>query len=131
MGNTIQDTPGIHTKEAYVKAHAAATTTENNPIFVAPFACTIIGVTIIPQDDVTGADTDSTNLNIFKQATTPVEIGNYDLEEGNDLEAMTPYDFDVTETALNEDGVLYLQHEKVGDGLLVPELKAQVHFKAR
>jgi len=130
MPISVHDLSGTHTKECYVVAHAAATATENHPIFTAPFSCKVTNVKVIAATAVTGQGTNTTHLNIFKQATTPVEIGNYDLTAGNNLAAMTVKDIDVTDTAFAEDDVLYLQHQKVGNGLAVPELLVQVEFQA-
>jgi hypothetical protein len=132
----LDDLPGDQTQTVYLPTHAAATATENYPIFSAPFDCTIQSVIITPALAVTGVDTNYTNINLINRGTagtTTTELANYDLELGNDLAIMDEYSLYAPATALSvSDGnVLAIQFEKVGTGLLVPALIVQTTYRAR
>ena len=126
--------PGKHSCETVVPSHAAATATEDTAIFYAPFACKVTAVRLVPGAAVTGANTNTTHLNLINRGADgsgTTELANYDLTSGNDL---TAYDNKNLYTpasglAVVAGGVLTLQEEKVGTGLLVPSLLAIVEFE--
>ncbi len=109
---------------ATVPAHLAATATERTPLYVDVVARTITKVEVLPSTAVSGADTNTTHLNLAEGDT---EVDAYDLTSGNDLTAHTEYDFGLTAFVLEAGNVLNLQHEKVGNGLLVPALILKVY----
>lgn len=126
--------PGKHTCETVVPGHAAATATEDFPVFYAPFACRVTAVRIVPGAAVTGANTNTTHLNLINRAADgagTTEIANRDLTSGNDLTAFDNYNLyaPATPLAVVAGGVLSLQYEKVGTGLLVPGLFVIVEFE--
>lgn len=109
--------PGIMTAQLRSKAHAAATATETILTWIAPQDCRLMGVHFYPDSAVTGADTNTTHLNVLDGAT---EIDNYDLTSGNDI-AVTGYTFSTTLARdLSEGDRVIVQAEKVGTGLDVP-----------
>lgn len=130
MGKTrFSDIPGPIPFIARIPSHAAATATEEWPVFRAPFACTLKKLDIVPQAAVTGDNTNRTNFNILNKGASgsgTTEVGNLDLALGTNLTA-----FDSTNLPLNatyvsgvvlaEGDVVTIQHEKVGTGVLVPE----------
>lgn len=105
-------------------AHAAATVTEVIAAWAAPYACRIKAVGFIPAAAVTGANTNTTHLNVINKGAAgsgTTEIGNYDLTSGNNLAATDVYWIATgLTTAMAEDDVLALTAEKVGTGLDVP-----------
>ena len=80
-----------------VPAHAAADLTADHPIFRAPCACRIVSVTIVPGATITGANTNSANLNLksWTDATTPVatELANRDYLSATNEVAMKARSF--------------------------------------
>lgn len=109
--------------------HSAATATEMNPIFVAPFDCKILAIYIAPITAVTGANTNTTHLNIH--APGAVEIANLDLTSGNNLTADTINEIAITTaTSLDKGDLLEIQFEKVGNGLDIPKSIICVEYQA-
>lgn len=128
---------GVHKSLVKVVSHAAATATEQWPIFMAPFPCLVTAVKVVAQAAVTGADTNTTHLNIINKGSAgagTTEIANRDLVLGTDLVGFGDTSIALTGTTaqktLAEGDVLTLQHEKVGTGLLVPELLVEVSYRA-
>lgn len=126
--------PGKHSCEVVVPAHAAATATEQAPVFYAPFACKVTAVRVVAGAAVTGANTNTTHLNLHNRGTDgsgTTEIANYDLTSGNNLTAYDNYNLyaPASGLAVAAGGVLSLQHEKVGTGLDVPALCVVVEFE--
>jgi hypothetical protein len=121
----IYDVPGSHFRSGFVPAVAAAAVTETHPIFQAPVKCKGVKVHLLPRAGVTGDNTNRKNLNVKKG---PTEIGNLDLVTGVNLAALTRRTITLTQTALDEGGVLSLEYEKVGTGMDVPDLDVEVEF---
>lgn len=140
MGATaFAGTPGPIPHSANVIGHAAATATEKHPIFRAPFACKVTKIDAVAQAAVTGADTNTTHLNIINAGAAgagTTEVGNLDLTSGTDMAALDSTNIPLNATYLTagvtlaEGDVLVLQHEKVGNGLLVPQLLVYIEYKA-
>jgi len=132
----LEDIPGYHTANAYLPSHAAATATEGYPIFTAPFRCEITSILIVPAAAVTGADSNSTYLNLINRGTAgsgTTEIGSYDLTTGNNLATSDEKVLyaPATPLAVSDGNVLAFIFEKHGSGLLVPALLVQVTFRSR
>lgn len=135
--NAQRGLAGIHSRVHVTPSHLAATATEEYPVFVAPFPCLITGLAIIPQAAVTGADTNTTHLNVKNKGSAgsgTTEIANKDLVSGTNLAAFDLNTITLTGTTaqktLAEGDVLSLEFEKVGTGLLVPSGMLQVSFEA-
>lgn len=135
--NRWSEIPGPIPYTTKVVAHAAATATEQWPIFRAPVACTVKKVTVVPQAAATGDNTNTTNLNIINKGSAgagTTEIGNLDPVTGVNLVAFddTNIPFNATYlvpgVTLAEGDTLTLQHEKVGTGLLIPELLVHIEY---
>lgn len=126
---------GTQESQGFVPSVLAATATEVHPIFVAPFACTIPtdGVNFVPQAAVTGDNTDSKNLNIQNRGSAgagTTEVGHLDLVTGTNLVAFDSKNIPLTAAVTLAAGdVLAVQVEKVGNGVLLPNLHFVVSYK--
>jgi hypothetical protein len=105
-------------------AHAAATATEDIALIAFGFACRLLEAYYVPTVAVTGADTNSTNLNVINRGTNgggTTELGNKDYATGVNMTAKTPNAI-VTglTTAITDGTVIALNAEKVGTGLDIP-----------
>lgn len=126
---------GTQESTAFVPSILAATATEVHPIFRAPFACIIPtdGVNVVPQADVTGDDTNTKYLNIQNRGsagTGTTEIGHLDLATGVDLVDFDSKNIPLTAAVTLAAGdVLAVQVEKVGTGVLLPNLHFVITYK--
>jgi hypothetical protein len=133
----VKDLIGSHVAHMLVPSVAAADATELHPIFIAPIKCVVLGVQIVPQAAVTGDNTDTKNLNILNagaDGSGSTEVANLDLVTGTDLVANDAEDIPLNTTyddgvELAEGDVLALQVEKVGNGVLLPDLLVEVKFR--
>lgn len=124
---SVRDIPTGHKAQCRVPAHAAATATESYPIFSAPFDCVVTAVKINPITAVSGANTNTTHLNIDSASA---EIANLDLTSGNDLTANTDNTIGSSlTTSLTEGANLELEFEKVGTGLAIPAALVVVEYR--
>ncbi len=111
----------------FVAAVAAATATQQDPIFIAPCACKVTAVSVVPQAASTGDNTNTKNLNIVNKGASgagTTEVGNLDLVSGTDLVAFDEKAIPLNATytngvSLSEGDVLSLQTEKFGTGVAV------------
>jgi len=129
----LYDISGEHVAEVVIPAHATGAS-EIYPIFYANGAETKVkSVLIIPSADVTGANTNTTHINLFDRdadGNGTTEIGNYDLTLGNDLDAYDAYELyaPATKLSLSAGEVLSIQLEEVGTGLALPTLLVIVRY---
>ena len=130
MTTSIHDVPGTQTVTTRVPAHAAGDATASHLVFVAPFTCRVRAVQVTASAGVTGANTNTFNLNVIRRPGT-TELGNRDFTSGTNLAAFTPTDVyrPATPPILEAGQVLDLQRELVGTGLATPELLATVEFE--
>ena len=107
------------------------------PIFHAPGGAPegveISAVRLIPAAGVTGANTNTTHLNLQNRGIAGIsttELAAYDLTLGNDLITNDAYELyaPASRLLLVTDSVLALQLEKVGTGLLVPNMLVVIEF---
>lgn len=136
LQNALRSIPGVHKETTKVVAHAAATATEQWPVFFAPFPCQILGAKVVPQTAATGNDSNTTNLNLVNKGAAgsgTQEIANLDLPTGVNLTAFADSALTLTGTTaqctLAEGDVLTLQHEKVGTGVAVGECIVEISYK--
>jgi len=125
MSIALDSIMGKHVASAPLIAHAAATATETLPIFYAHHSCRIHKVVLVSGTAVTGANTDTTHINLQSiTGVTATERANYDLTSGNNITANTPGGLYEPATPLNlaAGDRLNIQYEKVGNGLLVPSV---------
>jgi len=129
--------PGPIPHSSSIPSHAAATATEEWPVFRAPFACKLKKLDIVPQAAVTGDDTNRTNFNIIDKdadGSGTTEVGNLDLATGVNLVAFDSTNIPLNATyladgvALAEGDVVSIQHEKVGNGVLVPYCDVYIEY---
>lgn len=126
---------GTQTADGFVPSVAAATATEVHPIFVAPIRCIIPtnGVNFVPQAAVTGDNTNTKNLNVQNRGSAgsgTTEVGNLDLVTGVNLVAFDKTNIPLGAALTLEAGdVLGLQVEKVGTGVLIPNIMFEITFK--
>ncbi|MBK8233017.1 MAG: hypothetical protein IPK72_21140 [Candidatus Eisenbacteria bacterium] len=135
--NATRGLSGVHKSLVKVPAHAAATATEQWPVFFAPFPCIVTGCKIVPQAAATGDNTNTTNLNLVNKGAAgsgTTELANLDPVTGTNLTAFADSSLTVTGSLANrtlaEGDVLTLQHEKVGTGLAIAELLVEISYKA-
>lgn len=124
--NAQGDHPGYQQEHvSIVPSHAAATATEATVVYVAERACRLKKVDIYPRAAITGADSNTTHLNLLDEST---EIANRDLTSGNDHVANAKHALyaPASPRVLHAGDRIRLQHEKVGNGLLVPDLTVVV-----
>lgn len=125
MASSLHDVPGGHTQQVQLKSHAAATTTETTGVFEAPFKCRIRSVTVRFDAAITGADSNTTHVNVLNAGTAgsgSTELASVEYTSGTDAvkgAVVTLYEpDDPLEVAAGT--LIQIQHEKVGNGLLIP-----------
>ena len=103
--------------------HVASDATSDFPIFVAPYPCYIVNVFAHYQDAVTGADTNSQNINIDTRTAagaSAVEIANRDHANGVNAAENEVHQFTFTGTTaqrtLTEGMIVMVEYEEVGTG---------------
>jgi hypothetical protein len=115
----------------YVPPIIAGAATQEDPLFLAPINCVLLGVAIVPQASVVGNTGTCKNLNLVDKGLSgigAVEFGNLDLVTGEDLTAFDAKVLPVTATAGSDGHVLHagdvvtLQTELVGGGVAIPGL---------
>ena len=131
----LYDIPGNHRSTQAIDPVDAGDATEEQLIFVAPTKCTVKGVAITPDADVTGNDTNTKNLNVVNKGsdgTGSTEIANLDLATGTDL---SEFDRTAISASLDVDleagDSLTLQIEQVGSGVAIPRSLVDVDYHAR
>lgn len=123
---------------AYVPPIIAGAATQEDPLFLAPVNCVLLGVAIVPQASVVGATGTCKNLNLVDKGLAgigAVEFGNLDLVTGVNLTAFDATAIPVTATAgsagyvLHAGDVVTLQTELVGGGVAMPGLVVHMAFR--
>jgi len=124
------------TNQAYLPAAGAADVTKSTPVFTAPDNCKVLQVQIVTQAAITGANTNSMNLNLINKGAAGIgatELGHIDFVSGTNSVAFDGKDL-VADTAiasateLTAGDVLAVEREKVGSGLAMPEVLVIVTF---
>lgn len=120
---------GWETVQVQMALHLAATGTESRPLFHASEAHAVMirEVGYLPQDGITGADTNTTHVNLDKRdvdGDNAVEKANKDYTSG-----VNETDFNYVSFYKPAGGFklvkgesLTVEYEKVGNGLLIPQL---------
>lgn len=126
----LGDIPGaIFQSQAYAPAHAAATATEQVPIFTAAQPLRVRRVSFTPAAAATGDNSNTTNLNVINRGAAgagTTEIGSFDPVTGADLVAGDEKNVFAPVAAsgyitLAAGDVLAAQYEKVGSGLAISQ----------
>lgn len=133
MASSIHDIPGNHVATAPIRAHAAATATELIAIFRAPFACKIVSVEILWDAAITGADTNTTHVNLHNRGTAgtgTTELGNIDYVNATDAAQFVAEDLysPATPLSIAAGVILAVQLEKVSSGLALPNGTAIITY---
>lgn len=114
--------PGTYVEQRGVAAVPAATATGAVGIFVAPFRCNVTRIAYAPVSKLTGADTNSMNINVTLADGT--EVANIDFIGGVNAEKGEETDIAISTTAypiaLDAGETLLVVREKVGTGLDMP-----------
>ena len=131
----LADIPGPLHAHGYVPAHAAADATLDHVIFRAPFACKVRKVSIMFGATLTGADTNSANLNLINRGADGLgttELANRDYASGTNDTAYVKRDHyaPASPLAVAQGVVLTMQREKIGTGLATPDIHVQVEYEA-
>lgn len=135
MTTSIHDIPGVHVDAVPLKSHAAATATELSFVWVAPFAAKVRAVRVIWDAAITGADTNTTHVNLINadvEGDGTDELANIDYTSGTDAVAGATIDLyaPASPLAVAAGTKLVIQHEKVGNGLLIPSGLVIVEYEA-
>ena len=110
-------------REVVVPSHAAATATEAATIYAAERACRLKKVDIFSRDDVTGADGDSTTLDVLVNGASKASLALVATPATNLAKNVKKALYaPATPLSLAAGDVVTLQFTKVGNGLLVPDL---------
>lgn len=135
----IDDIPGDHVETAYVPGQATAGSVDSWPVFQAPDAVEITGVTWIPAAAVTGNDTNNfalaaQNKGLLGVGTTPV-TATKTYATGTDGVAHKPEALTLHATVANRymaaGEVLVLVRTIASSGLAMPDGKVVVKFRYR
>lgn len=127
---TLHEIPGTHELHAQAAAVAAATTTAYVAVLTLPFAAVVTEVVYVPYSALTGADTNSMNLNVDSVvAGTPTERGNVDFASGTDAAALTEKVLYSGSLSLAAGAQIAVEREKVGTGLAMPGGEIIVRFR--
>jgi|LSQX01.2.fsa_nt_gb hypothetical protein len=111
--------PGTYVEQRGVAAVSASTATGAIGIFVAPFRCKVTRIAYAPVIKLTGANTNSMNLNVTLADGT--EVANIDFAEGVDAEKGEETNIAITSPITLDAGeTLLVVREKVGTGLEMP-----------
>ena len=126
----LHDIPGNHYANANLPAHAAATATEIVPIFKAPVACTVTAVNLITGAAITGADTNTTHVNLLDMGTGAGtdERANKDYVSGVDSAVGATVALFSGSEFLAAGEKLGIQLEKVGNGLALPNWLVEIVY---
>lgn len=125
MVSSVHDIPGAHQAQYALRAHAAATATEVAYVFVAPFACKVRSVSLVWDAAITGANTNTTNVNLLNagaDGTGTTELANIDYASGTNATAGATVSLyaPASYLSLAAGAKLAIQIEKVGTGLALP-----------
>lgn len=114
--------PGTYVEQRGVAAASASAATGAIGIFVAPFRCKVTRIAYAPVDKLTGANTDSMNLNVTLADDT--EVAHIDFTDGVNAEKGEETEIPISGTAdqmtLDAGETLLVVREKVGNGLAMP-----------
>lgn len=119
------DLQGVVTEQVTTIAHAAATATEYVGSWEAPKNIKLISVEWRPSAAITGADTNTTHLNLDDAGTGgagTTELGNIDYTDGVNAAAGEVESFYAPSSPAeySEGNLFKLQAEKVGNGIAIP-----------
>jgi len=111
--------PGTYVEQRGVSSVSASTSTGAIGIFVAPFRCRVTRIAYAPVSKLTGADTNSMNINVTLADGT--EVAHIDFTDGVNAEKGEETDIAIT-SPINLDAgeTLLVVREKVGTGLEMP-----------
>lgn len=134
MVSSLHDVPGGHVHQTVIRAHAAADATEKVNIFEAPFATKIRAVYIRPDAAITGADTNTTHVNLINAGTAgtgTTELGNINFTDTVDAAIGERLELYAPDAALAVDAntLLVVQLELVGTGLALPQFLCVVEYE--
>mgnify|MGYP001573818186 CR=1 FL=1 len=126
----IKAVPGTQYVTAYVPAQAAADVTAYVAAIHLPVRCTVVAAWHVCEEAVTGADTNSRNLNLDQADGT--EKANVDYAAGENATAGVRNAMStITEFNEDEGDCLLLESEKVGTGLAVGAGILIVQYRSR
>jgi hypothetical protein len=135
MANTMHDLAGPLVQQTLIPPAAAGDATASRVVFMAPFACRIRSVTIVPAAGITGQATNTFNLNVINRGVdgaSSTEVANRDYLSGTNETAYTRRVLYQPSTPLSlaAGACLDLQRELVGTGLAMPSLLVVVEYEA-
>ena len=121
----VADIPGLHSAERGTDLVLLGDATEEQVIFRAPFRCRVQSVTVTPDADVTGDNSNRKNLNIVNKGSDgngTTEVASLDLVTAVNLDQAdgTVIPLTAGEILLAEGDVLAVEIEQVGTGVTIP-----------
>lgn len=91
MATSLHDIPGEHVACIPLREHAAATATEFQYVFTAPFDLRITSAHVQFDAAITGVDTNNTSVSLQTE-TDPYTVSTLAFSSGNDATASDPVD---------------------------------------
>lgn len=125
MANSLHDIPGEHVACVPFREHAAATATERQHAWVAPFKCKVTACDVIFDANITGADTNYTDVGTSFNGGSDI-INEDSFQSGTDAVAGSPHPFTGAHAAnnlpvtLDAGDVIQVDWTKTGNGLKIP-----------
>lgn len=133
MATSLHDIPGEHVASVPLREHAAATATESQYAWVAPFKCKITEIGFRPDGDITGADTNYTtvSLKIYDDADGSVgsALDTAEFTSGTNKSAGSMWWFDPGVIELNQFDTVVIEWAKVASGLKIPTCQLVIKYQ--
>lgn len=120
MATSLHDIPGEHVASIPFREHAAATATESQYAWVAPFDCTISGLHVIFDANITGADSNYTTFGVWVDNDNTDGLMEIDYSSGTDATAGTPVVSTDTPVSAAAGNAVVIDWTKTGNGLKIP-----------
>jgi biotin carboxyl carrier protein len=127
--------PGVRNVTAETQVAAAAANADADGGFVeAPFDGTVTAVTVVLEDDITGANTDSRTLSVVNHGNSDAAVASLAFVSGTDgakdEETALPLSTDAADLVVSKGDILEFASTHVGSsGLAGPAFRGQVTFR--
>lgn len=112
----------------YIPAALAADEDKSWALGTIPYTAAIKAVRLIPQAAITGADTNSSTVEVYHGSTKAASIA---FTAGTDATALTALAMTLVAAGLSvaADDVITFKRDKVGNGLALPEFLVEVEYE--
>ena len=129
MTISLHDVPGSHQYSVGFSAVAAATASMTRG-WKAPYKCRIKSVKLLFGADVTGQNTHTFHINLIANDKT-TELANKDFVAATNATQGTEITLYSTDIDLAVDENIYVQREKIGNGMAMPPLTVVLAVEGR